>query len=133
MAGYISHNNNDGWDAENETWAEYKKRKSSKSAGMGQKKPERTKRANLSGLRTKALKRAKYKCEWANCNNKDWLELAHLVGIGMGGKNNKLANEITNVMILCKMHHDMYDGRTMTGKKREYTELLLEYLQLKYK
>ena len=132
MAGYIEHSNSDGWDAENETWAEYKKRKSSKSAGMGQKKLERQKRPNLSGLREKALKSAKYQCEWANCNDTKWLELAHLVGIGMGGMNNKLSNNLNNVMMLCKFHHDMYDGREKF-KKREYTAILLDYLRLKYK
>lgn len=120
------------WDPENETFQEFKKRKTSRTAGMGQKKPERLKRPNLSNLREDALKRANYKCEWANCNDGKWLELAHLVGIGMGGMNNKVSNDLNNVMMMCKYHHDMYDGRT-TFKKREYTAILLDYLRLRYK
>jgi len=79
MAGYIERKNSEGWDAEKETWAEYKKRKSAKSAGMGQKKLN--KRENLSEVRERALKRANYSCEWPECNSKKWLELAHLTAI----------------------------------------------------
>ena len=120
------------WEPDKETFQEFKKRKTSRTAGMGQKKPDSAKRPNLSSLRKKALKRAKYICEGSNCNDGKWLEMAHLVGIGMGGKNNSKANDINNEMIMCKFHHDMYDGRTI-GKKREYTELLIELVRLKYK
>jgi len=71
-------------------------------------------------------------CEWANCNSKEWLELAHIKGIGMGGRDKDIKYNIDNVTMLCKMHHDIYDGRTISGAKREYRELLKEYLNLKY-
>jgi hypothetical protein len=130
MAGYIERKNSDGWDAENETWAEYKKRKSSKSAGMGQKKIN--KRENLSEVRERALKRANYSCEWPECNSNKWLELAHLTAIGMGGKNNDIAADMNNVSILCKHHHDVFDGRQRVGLKLAYTELLRGYLMLRW-
>jgi hypothetical protein len=130
MAGYITRKNIDGWDPENETWAEFKKRRTSSSAGMGQKK--KSKRENLSEVRERALKRANYSCEWPGCNSKKWLELAHLTAIGMGGKNNKIAADMNNVSILCKHHHDVFDGRQQSGSKKEYTELLRGYLMLRW-
>ena len=76
------------WDAENETYAEFKKRRSASFgvSGMGQKKREGTGKKNLSELREKALQRANYKCEWPDCNSKKWLEMAHLRAKGMGGR-----------------------------------------------
>ena len=46
------------WDAENETYAEFKKRRSKAHgiSGMGQKKREGTGKINKSALREKALK-----------------------------------------------------------------------------
>ena len=50
------------WDVENETYAEFKKRRSAESgiSGMGQKKREGTGKINKSDLRAEALKRANY-------------------------------------------------------------------------
>jgi hypothetical protein len=123
------------WDPENETYAEFKKRRSANSgiSGMGQKKREGTGKKNLSELREKALKRAKYICEWPNCNKKQWLEMAHLRAIGMGGRDRKISDDINNVCILCKEHHDIFDGRQQRNTKYEYTELLKGFLALKYR
>jgi predicted restriction endonuclease len=84
---------------------------------------------NLSNLRLLALDRADHKCEWPLCNNFDKkLEMAHITGIGMGGRNKKDKFDINNVVILCKLHHDIYDGRTISLAKKEYRQLLKSYL-----
>ena len=95
------------WDAENETYAEFKKRRSESFniSGMGQKKREGTGKKNLSNLREKALERANYKCEWPGCNSKKWLEMAHLIAKGMGGANRNISDDPMNVCMLCKEHH----------------------------
>tara|TARA_R100000278_G_scaffold122093_2_gene107451 strand:+ start:127 stop:516 length:390 start_codon:yes stop_codon:yes gene_type:complete len=123
------------WDVENETYAEFKKRRSAESgiSGMGQKKREGTGKINKSDLRAEALKRANYTCEWPNCYEKKWLEMAHLIAIGMGGKNRDISNDPMNVCILCKNHHDIFDGRQQYGTKREYTELLKGFLILQWR
>ena len=71
------------WDAENETYAEFKKRRSKSSgiSGMGQKKREGTGKINKSELREKALKRANYSCEWPECDTTQWLEMAHILSL----------------------------------------------------
>ena len=50
----------------------------------------------------------------------------------MGGKNNKIAADMNNVSILCKHHHDVFDGRQRVGLKLAYTELLRGFLLLKW-
>ena len=85
---------------------------------------------SLSEIRKEAMQRAKGRCEWAYCNDDKWLELAHIQGIGMGG-NKKRKYDIDNVCILCKYHHDIYDGRTISLAKKEYRALLKGYLDLK--
>lgn len=123
------------WDVENETYAEFKKRRSAESgiSGMGQKKREGTGKINKSDLRAEALKRANYTCEWPNCYEKKWLEMAHLIAIGMGGKNRNISNDPMNVCILCKTHHDIFDGRQSRGSNREYMELLKGFLILQWR
>lgn len=83
---------------------------------------------SLSPLREEAMKRAGGRCEWAYCNDNKWLELAHIQGIGMGG-NKKRKYDINNVAILCKWHHDVYDGRQSSGAKAAYRDLLKGYLK----
>ena len=51
----------------------------------------------------------------------------------MGGRDAKIKYEFDNVCILCKYHHDIYDGRNTKGTKRAMISLLKAYLQLKYK
>ena len=75
--------------------------------------------------------RADYKCEWADCDTTEWLEMAHIKGIGMGGRDNESKYDIDNVAMLCKLHHDIYDGRTVSMAKKEYRALLKGYLDLK--
>ena len=82
---------------------------------------------SLSEIREEAMQRASGKCEWPYCNDNKWLELAHIQGIGMGG-NPKRKFDINNVCILCKHHHDVYDGRQRVGASVAYRELLMGYL-----
>lgn len=82
----------------------------------------------LQKMRAIALERAGNKCEWPMCNNFDQkLEMAHIHGIGMGG-NPKRKYDINNVAMLCKLHHDIYDGRSISLAKKEYRVLLKSYL-----
>ena len=59
--------------------------------------------------------------------------MAHLRAIGMGGRDRKISDDINNVCILCKEHHDIFDGRQQRNTKYEYTELLKGFLALKYR
>src|SRR6056300_1170197 len=110
------------WEPEKETWQEFKKRRSANSgiSGMGQKKREGSGKINKSELREKALKRAGYQCEWAGCDERQWLEMAHIKAIGMGGRDRNISNDPENVAILCKYHHDIFDGRQQVGAHKEY-------------
>jgi len=118
------------WDPENETYSEFKKRRSASFgiSGMGQKKREGTGKINKSDLRASALKRAKNKCEWAGCDERQWLEMAHIKAIGMGGRDRNISNDPENVAILCKYHHDIFDGRQQVGAQKEYQALLRGFL-----
>lgn len=86
---------------------------------------------SLSEMREAALKRAGGRCEWAYCTENKWLELAHIKGIGMGGNKNR-KYDIENVCILCKWHHDIYDGRQNMGTKVAYRDLLQGFLKRRY-
>lgn len=80
-------------------------------------------------MRALALERAGNKCEWPKCNNFDQkLEMAHILGIGMGGRNKLEKYDINNVAMLCKLHHDIYDGRNISLSKKEYRVLLKSFL-----
>ena len=82
----------------------------------------------LQRMREIALERANNRCEWADCNNYNQrLEMAHLVDIGMGGSKTR-KYDIDNVAMLCKLHHDLYDGRSISLAKKEYRALLKSYL-----
>ncbi len=84
--------------------------------------------SGMSELRAEAMQRAKGQCEWAYCSDSKWLELAHIQGIGMGG-NKKRKFDINNVAILCKHHHDIYDGRQRVGTSVAYRDLLKGFLK----
>ena len=49
----------------------------------------------------------------------------------MGGRNKQEKYDTDNVAMLCKLHHDIYDGRTISMAKKEYRALLKSYLNLK--
>lgn len=78
-----------------------------------------------SDLREQALERDGYQCAWPGCDHGEWLEMAHIHPIGMGGR--KSADRIDNVWMLCKYHHDHFDGR-VPQKQREYRTLAAAYV-----
>ena len=83
----------------------------------------------LQKMRLIALERANNRCEWPDCHNVNYkLEMAHILGIGMGGRNKVDKYDPNNVVILCKLHHDIFDGRTISLAKKEYRKLLQSYL-----
>ena len=115
------------WDIHNnkldKTGEWYKAIKAVKDANP---KPQQL--TKLQEMRLIALDRANNRCEWPECINYDQrLELAHLKDIGMGG-NPTRKYDIDNVAMLCKLHHDIYDGRTISYSKREHRQLLKSYL-----
>lgn len=123
------------WDPEVEDYKAYKQRTKGKGmrGGVGKKKNPDIPEGGLSKIRLEALKRARYKCEWADCNESEWLELAHIIGIGYGGMNAKIKYDINNVCMLCKYHHDIFDGRNTKGTKRAMNQLLGAYMKLRWK
>ncbi len=83
---------------------------------------------NIQDIREAAMQRAGGRCEWPDCNDNKWLELAHIKAIGMGGSK-KRKFDINNVCILCKYHHDIYDGRQRVGTSKAYEALLRGFLK----
>lgn len=67
-------------------------------------------------------------CQWAGgCYMIHYgLEMAHIIPVGSGGED-----RIENVLMLCKFHHDMHDGRRERSL-REYRLLLKDWVALKY-
>jgi 5-methylcytosine-specific restriction endonuclease McrA len=84
------------------------------------------KRKSLSGLRNEANDRAQGMCEWPKCGSPYDLEMAHLIHRGMGGS--PAANVLSNVAMLCRYHHDIFDGRSEQGRKKAVADLLRAYL-----
>lgn len=71
-------------------------------------------------------------CEWPSCDILafdslgDGLQLAHIHGIGMGGRPS--ADTLGNVALLCRYHHDLLDGRTHAGLRYAVGNLLAAHL-----
>ena len=53
--------------------------------------------------------------------------MAHIRGTGAGGRPS--ADVIENVWMLCKFHHDLYDGRSHAGLKRAIGDLAVEIVR----
>jgi hypothetical protein len=56
--------------------------------------------------------------------------MAHIRGIGHGGRPS--ADELANVWMLCRRHHDIYDGREHAGLKKAMGDLVIELLALRF-
>jgi predicted restriction endonuclease len=80
-----------------------------------------------SKLREARFQLAGYRCEWPQCPKTDDLQLAHLRAKGMGGS--PTAKHLDNTACLCRQHHDIFDGRVVTGRSYEVRVLLEAYLQ----
>ena len=77
-------------------------------------------------LRALALERDK-RCVWckaigAETDCSPVLEMAHAHGIGMGGR--KSVDTLDGVVMLGQAHHDMLDGRQLSGRRHDLAELL---------
>lgn len=80
-----------------------------------------------SELRAAAMERALFGCEWPPAHHPiGRLEMAHVIPLGSGGRD-----EISNVWMLCKYHHDMYDGREKRslGEQRRLVQAYLSLLR----
>ena len=82
-----------------------------------------------SDLRAVALERDGYRCAWPGCDHSEWLEMAHIWPIGMGGRQDD--DTIGNVWMLCKWHHDLFDGRS-PQRQREYRALAAAYVAVSH-
>ena len=84
---------------------------------------------SLSELREQVMDRAGWRCEWgtavpdAHCDGP--LETCHF-----WGRNTRpdLRNDPEAAWAGCRRHHDIYDGRTVQGRKREVALLLAKVL-----
>lgn len=82
--------------------------------------------ADRAELHDQALHLDRFHCAWAGCSVTMHLEMAHLRGVGMGGRES--ADTISNVAMLCRVHHDLLDGRTHAGLRRELGILLTAWV-----
>lgn len=80
-----------------------------------------------SELHDQALHLDQYRCAWAGCYITSNLQMAHLRGVGMGGRPS--ADVISNVAMLCPAHHDLLDGRAHAGLRRELGTLLAAWVR----
>lgn len=76
-------------------------------------------------LREFVIERSRGGCEWTSCVNRGE-QLAHIEGIGMGGRPS--ADTEDNVWFLCVFHHDLFDGRSHAGLRRELVRLVKEVM-----
>ena len=76
-----------------------------------------------SELRAAALERAGDNCEWPSPWHEGRLEMAHLVQSSQGGPD-----LLSNVVMLCKIHHDVLDNHgPVPNRRRAIMELLQAY------
>ena len=76
-------------------------------------------------LRARLVARARGRCEWPACGDAGE-HMAHIDGIGMGGRAS--ADRLSNVALLCRFHHDVLDGRTISGRARAVRDLLAAWI-----
>ena len=87
------------------------------------------------------------RCEYKDCNKKLWRDdvtmqelngayIAHIVAASEGGarydkdRSEKLADDFSNLMLLCDFHHRMIDNKNDKGEAPEIhhpEELLISY------
>lgn len=75
-----------------------------------------------SELRAEALYRSGGRCEFPTCNVRSE-EMAHLRGSGAGGS--RYRDNLENVAMLCRQHHDWLDGRLSPNSRRFDNEAVL--------
>lgn len=86
----------------------------------------------LSELRQQHIERFGEYCQWPGCtfpiSYVNPLQLAHLKARGMGGSH--FRDTIENTVLLCREHHMIQEGESVTHRKFHVTELLRAYLML---
>ena len=87
-------------------------------------------RKDLAELRRQAEAVAGGVCEWPGCDERGE-EMAHLEHRKMGGSIE--VNHLRNVAWLCKWHHDIFDGRQLSGSREAVRNLMAGYLRLSRK
>ena len=75
------------------------------------------------------------RCVWPGCRYEvsgvNPLQSAHLVHRGMGGSSER--NTPENAVTLCRIHHDVFDGRLgVTSLRRELADMLRTVRRLDY-
>lgn len=83
--------------------------------------------ATRSELREQAMIRDGGRCVWCQVlgfdkDLSDIKECAHLRGIGAGGR--KSGDTLANQATLCRPHHDLLDGRQLSGRREALAGLL---------
>ena len=78
-----------------------------------------------SDLREAAMERAGGRCEFPSCATPmPRLEMAHLIGSGMGGS--RYRDVLDNVAMLCaQLHHPWLDGGIIPNARRFENEMIL--------
>ncbi|MFQ5518247.1 MAG: HNH endonuclease [Acidimicrobiia bacterium] len=87
----------------------------------------RSSREEMAALREEVFARDGWHCVWPGCDYDQALELAHLEPKGMGGRTS--VNRVDNLICLCRFHHDLIDGRSHFGLKREMIVLLKAWME----
>lgn len=86
----------------------------------------KAKRGDLAELRAQALERDGG-CKWPGCDYQidlaNNLQMAHIKHRGMGGRTS--VNRLDEVVILCALHHRLFDGETGLVKLRYELETML--------
>lgn len=85
----------------------------------------RERRDRRQTLRTQAEERDGPMCVWPGCPFPH-VHMAHIRGVGMGGRPS--ADTLGGVAMMCRYHHDLLDGRTHSGLRREVGILLGAYI-----
>jgi hypothetical protein len=88
---------------------------------------------NLSDVRRMALKRAKYRCEWAECKQSEYLKLTLLQTIGYQGYDSIARYDLDNCAMFCETHDAIYNGKNIAGRKMAFGKLVKAYLDQKRK
>jgi len=72
-------------------------------------------------LRGEILKADGARCVIPSCNHQ-WVDPAHIRASGIGGQRSSY--RLKNVAGMCRLHHDIYDGRHIQGRQELLAELL---------
>lgn len=69
-------------------------------------------------LRIQVWNRDNYSCQEKGCSNEDWLTVHHTIELSLGG-----TNEISNLMTLCRKHHEEIHGKKIYNTGKDFKNL----------